>query len=68
MFHKENFMEKENLIGLTKEAAIAKCKADGFKVRVRTEDGKGLMGTCDYRMDRFNLHIDNGLVTSVTKG
>lgn len=61
-------MIEEEVIGMEKQAAIDLCKSKGVKVRVRSEDGQAFMGTCDYRMDRINLHITDGKVTSATRG
>lgn len=64
----ETEMNEKKLIGLKKEDAVALIKSAGFKVRIRSEDGKAFMGTCDYRLDRYNLTIVDGLVTTVSKG
>lgn len=61
-------MLEEQVIGMEKQAAIDLIKSKGFRVRVRSEDGQAFVGTCDYRTDRFNLNIENGKVTSVSKG
>ena len=61
-------MIDEEVIGMEKQAAIDLIKGQGLKARVRSEDGESFMGTCDYRMDRINLHITEGKVTSVSRG
>lgn len=57
-----------DLIGLTHEEAVKLAKENGFATRIREEDGKGFMGTTDYRTDRINLHITNCKITKVAKG
>ena len=61
-------MLESDVIGMEKQAAIDLITEKGFKVRIRSEDGEAFMGTCDFRTDRFNLHIVNGKVASVSKG
>lgn len=61
-------MIDEDVIGMEKQAAIDFCKTQGVKVRVRSEDGKSFIGTADYRMDRINLHIENGKVVKANRG
>lgn len=61
-------MLEQDVIGMEKQAAIDLIKSKGLKARVRSEDGEAFMGTCDYRMDRINLHIVDGKVVSATKG
>lgn len=63
----ENVLKKE-LVGLTKEEAVAKLTAAGSRYRIRMVDGQGCVGTCDYRLDRFNLILENNIVTKVTMG
>ena len=61
-------MIEQDVIGMEKQAAIDLIKSNGFKVRVRSEDGESFMGTCDWVPTRFNLSIENGKVVSVSKG
>lgn len=61
-------MIEEELIGMEKQAALDLCASKGVKCRVESEDGQSFMVTMDYRMDRINLHITAGKVTSVTRG
>ena len=61
-------MIEQDVIGMEKEAAIDLCKNQGVKVRVRSEDGQSFMGTADYRMDRINIHIQDGKVVKATRG
>lgn len=59
-------IEIPQLVGLTEEEAIE--KSSTWKIRVRQRDGVGLMGTCDYRTDRLNFTIVDGIVTKVNIG
>jgi len=57
-----------SLLGLSKEAAIDIIHNHGMKSRVTSEDGKPLIGTRDYRLDRVNLNIEQGKVTKASIG
>lgn len=61
-------MIDQDVIGMDKQAAIDLINGQGLKVRVRSEDGQAFMGTADYRMDRINLHIEDGKVTKANRG
>ena len=61
-------MIEQDVIGMEKQAAIDFCKNQGVKVRVRSEDGQAFKGTADYRMDRINLHIQDGKVIKANRG
>lgn len=61
-------MLENDVIGMEKQAAIDLIQSKGLRVRVRSEDGQARVGTCDYRPDRLNLHIEKGKVVSVSKG
>lgn len=56
------------LIGMKKEAADIAAEAEGFKTRVVEQDGQHFAGTCDYRFDRINLYITDGVITKVAIG
>jgi hypothetical protein len=60
----------ESLVGLTKENAVKTIKdvSPNLLCRVRSVDGKGIIGTADFRMDRANIHLVNNIVTKVTIG
>jgi hypothetical protein len=57
-----------DLIGLTKENALLKIKASGLKSRIVEEDDESFIVTMDYVVNRFNLTIGKGVVTSVFVG
>lgn len=56
------------LVGMEKQAALDLCKTEGVPVRVEREDGQQFMLTMDYRLDRVNLTIVSGKVTSTRRG
>lgn len=56
------------VIGMTEADAIAKIETAGFVYRIMERDGVNFMGTCDYRTDRVNLSITEGVVTHADVG
>lgn len=56
------------LLGLTEDEARDRCTSAGLRMRVRRIDGKGMVGTNDFRNDRVNVHLDRGLVTKAHPG
>lgn len=57
-----------DVIGLTIEEAKEKLKGCGINsIRPLMIDGEHMMGTMDYRLDRLNVSIANGLITSINK-
>jgi hypothetical protein len=67
-FNKNNIltMNEQDLIGLTLEEVYM--QYPDLHTRVMREDENHYMGTADLRMDRYNLQLDNGIVTSVSRG
>lgn len=59
---------EKRVIGMSKEEAIDAISQTPLKIRIRSENGKHFMGTCDYRRDRINLHIDEGKVVKANIG
>ena len=55
----------QGLIGLTPEVAAKVCEANGYRLRVRTRDGQGMVGTADFRQDRINVAVDKGIITAI---
>lgn len=53
--------ELPDLVGLSVEAAEAR----GHTVRVTSEDGVGLFGTCDFLPDRVNVAVVDGVISQV---
>lgn len=61
----------EEVIGMTEEEAIQAIEAvSGTEVtyRVARRDDENYALTMDYRIDRINLEIDNGIVTKTSIG
>ncbi len=54
--------------GLSKKQAFAKIKAQDLIPRVIREDGNHFIITKDYRRNRINLIIKNGIVIGTTRG
>lgn len=57
-----------SLIGLTETEAGKVAAERGWVVRTAMRDGQAFMLTTDYRSDRVNLTVADGVVTSVTIG
>ncbi len=55
-------------IGLTTEAAAEQAGEAGLSHRIIEIDGEPRPMTMDYRPDRLNFKIENGVVISVTNG
>lgn len=58
----------ETLIGLTEDEAVATASERGWQLRVAQRDDEYFMLSADYREDRVNIVVKNGLVTSVEIG
>lgn len=61
-------MNPQKLIGLTEEKALEALKDVGFFGRITFRDGKSLMRTMEFRNNRVNLSIENGLVIGAKIG
>jgi hypothetical protein len=55
-------------IGLTLEAAKAKAKENGLQSRVRVLNGQPMIGTADWKPERLNFFVEDGIVEKVTLG
>jgi len=53
----------DSLIGKTEELAKSLANSSGYALRVTRNDNQNYAITMDYRFDRINVEIDNGLVT-----
>lgn len=53
----------ETLIGMTKEDGSKLCDKNGYMIRIMREDDNDYIGTQEFRPNRINLKIDNGLIT-----
>lgn len=61
-------MTDKDLIGLTKEEAKAKCEEAGFRIRVTRVDGEPGVIQASRCLDRYNVHLENGVVTYAAIG
>ena len=53
---------------MKKEDAMALLKKEGYRARVRSEDGQHFIVTADYRTDRVNLYITKGIIGRASIG
>lgn len=58
----------ERLLGLDESAAVSVAKESGFEVRVVERDGEQFPATMDYRMDRINVVVTQGVVSRADIG
>lgn len=58
----------ERLLGLDENAAVSMAKESGFEVRVVERDGEQFPATMDYRMDRINVVVTQGVVSRADIG
>jgi hypothetical protein len=58
----------DSYLGLTSDDAIARADAEGRVWRIAREDDEHYALTMDYRPDRVNLEIDDGVVTAAWMG
>lgn len=58
----------ESYLGKTLKEVEKLLASEGKHGRVMRLDGKVFFGTCNYRLDRVNLEIDNGIVTNAWLG
>lgn len=56
------------LIGSKLEEAIETIKAMNAEYRIASEDGINYMLTEDYRFDRINLDVEDGVIIRATVG
>lgn len=56
------------IVGKSVEEATTYIQFIGMRIRLVSVDGKAFIGTRDYRTDRVNLTVVNGVVTAVTAG
>lgn len=58
----------ESFIGKDEKEVVETLKSAGFVTRVMHRDGESFFGTCDYRLDRYNLSVKDGKVMSFNIG
>ena len=55
-------------VGLSKDDAIAAAEEAGVPWRIEREDGEDFALTMDYRPDRVNFSVEDGVITAVRAG
>ena len=55
----------KGLVGLCLDAAVLDAPTLGYEVRVARQDGEDLVVTDDLRENRFNVAVENGVITEV---
>ncbi len=58
----------DEVIGMTKEQAVAHIEAANFTARIKSVDGVPMMLTMEMCQDRINLAIDNNIVVETSIG
>jgi len=58
----------QDYLGLNKTEATAKATANNLVWRVIKEDGRSFPATMDYRPERLNFIVENGVIVKVTTG
>ena len=53
----------EQLIGLPIHQARSICADSGCTLRVQAQDGQRFIVTADYRTNRINVEVDNGIIS-----
>jgi len=53
------------IVGKTVEEAHKTANEQGLRLRIRTLNGQGTMGTCDYVTNRVNIAVDDDIVTGI---
>lgn len=57
----------DDFIGLTVDVAMSKIPESDIKtIRATNIDGKPIVGIRDYRKDRLNVHINNGVIVKIS--
>ena len=61
-------LDTEQFIGLSLADAKSLAKQQNLTTRLAGEDGDCYAMTMDYRTDRVNFYVENGIVTVATNG
>ena len=65
---KQIMITPKEYIGKDEKIAMDRAKNKGFVIRITERDGKADMLTMDYRSDRINFKISNGIVIDAYGG
>lgn len=61
--------QNDYYLGMAEDAATVLAYNEGFDVvRITARDGNYFVGTRDYRIDRMNFEVRNGLVVAASVG
>ena len=58
-------MDFEKIIGMKFTEAAKAIQQEGFKVRITKQDGKNLIVTMDFDVNRINVAVDDDVVTKI---
>lgn len=58
----------DTLLGRPEAEVVKQLKDAGWRVRVRVHEAKSFVGTTDFRMDRVNLYVHDGVVNKIYVG
>jgi hypothetical protein len=58
----------DTLLGRPEAEVVKQLQDAGWRVRVRVREAESFAGTMDFRMDRVNLHVQNGVITKIYVG
>lgn len=61
-------LDPDSYVGVSYSLVKADLAARGFEYRVASIDGECFAMTCEFVPNRYNLHIDDCLVTEVSVG
>lgn len=58
----------DTLLGKPEAEVVQQLTDTGWRVRVRVREAESFFGTMDFRMDRVNLHVLDGIVNKIYVG
>lgn len=61
-------MDYNHLIGVEIKSAIKDLDREDVDYRIVSIDGKGMIITCDFKMERLNLYVVDNKITNITLG
>jgi hypothetical protein len=60
--------DEKAYIGMSFDAANKQIAENGYRCRLVYKDGEYFICTQEYRTDRINVYVENGIVTKTTLG
>lgn len=61
-------MDIDTLLGMTEDEAVKALEIENLEARIVRRDDEYFVGIMDYRLDRVNLEIEDGVVVKVVAG